>query len=867
MQSDKEDPTPFHEDIQEGLRAWKEGDPRGLAQVASVLREETTAATSMTPASRALVGSDLPDLLETASNVIHKKESHDLLGLLEAVASALRTLEASPDLDGLVESAETVRGCCAGLREVLGEKAPAVVASPAGGGETALDLRGASLHRTAAVFIGLEPTDRSDAEVVLTRLRGLSDDESMPEQARSSLRKTADKITDALRAEGPPAEAAMEEARLLLEQAVEFLESEGTDSPTKAEDAKEVAGAGQARTAAPSGPSVQFDGPAILPADTDPELLTEAAEEFLDHLGLAESALLALEEDPAHPEHINTVFRAFHTVKGSSSFLGLDRIQRLAHLAENLLSRARNGEVTIQGDYANLSLQSCDVLRAVIEGLANVEPGQALDIPEEYGDLLERLASADASREAGKSAGSGTPSAAPARPTIPMDEPRTSAASPPPPASAPAPAPAEVEAPRPSPPPPPRKKEIQPQAKKKPSPNKGTKSDTTVRVGTGRLDSLINMVGELVIAHSMIVQDPGEIGGESPADNRKISHLGKITRELQDLSMALRMVPLKPMFEKMRRVIRDLAQRSGKSVVLVTAGEDTEIDRNMVEGINDPLVHMIRNSVDHGIESAEERREKGKPMVGTLTLRAFHSAGNVIIEVQDDGRGLDRDKILAKAIEKDVIQSGRNMSDSEVYELIFRAGFSTAEKVTDVSGRGVGMDVVKRGIEALRGRVGVASTIGEGTTITLQFPLTMAIVDAMLIVAGNEKYLLPTMSIQQSFHPDASDINTLVGRGEMVKFRDGLVPIVRLHEVLDIESARDRLEDGILIVVEVPGSRYALLVDRILGQHQVVTKSLGPVVGQVSGISGGAILGDGHVGLILDAKGILNLSRGEYARA
>ncbi len=850
MQSDKEDLTPFLEEIQEGLKAWKEGNPRGLAQVATVLREGTSAATSLPPDSQTLVGSELPDLLETASSVIEKKESTDLLGLLEAVASAVRALESSPDLDGLAESAESVRDCCAGLREVLGDKAPAAATPPAGGGESTLDLQGASLHRAAAVLIGLAPTDRADAEVVLAHLRESSADGSLPEQARTFLGKTADKIAEAVQAEGPAAETAMEEARALLEQAVEVLESEGAGTPPKA----------QAKPAAPAGPSIQFDGPPVLPDDTAPDLLTEAAEEFLDHLGLAESALLALEEDPAHAEHINTVFRAFHTVKGSSSFLGLDRIQRLAHLAENLLSRARNGEITIQGEYANLALQSCDVLRAIIETLPDMEPGQALAIPDEYDGLLERLANADSGREPSGSASAGAPAPAPAKPApeIPMEEAVKPAAPPPPPA--------KVAASKPSPPPAPKKKEIQPQAKKKPAPGKAAKSEASVRVGTGRLDNLINMVGELVIAHSMIVQDP-ETGGESSADNRKISHLGKITRELQDLSMALRMVPLKPLFEKMRRVIRDLAQRSGKSVVLVTAGEDTEIDRNMVEGINDPLVHMIRNSVDHGIESAEERRELGKPVVGTLTLRAYHSAGNVVIEVQDDGRGLDRDKILAKAIEKDVIQSGRNMSDSEIYQLIFRAGFSTAEKVTDVSGRGVGMDVVKRGIEALRGRVGVTSAVGEGTTITLQFPLTMAIVDAMLIVAGNEKYLLPTMSIQQSFHPDASDINTLVGRGEMVKFRDGLVPIVRLHEVLDIESATDRIEDGILIVVEVPGSRYALLVDRILGQQQVVIKSLGPVVGQVSGISGGAILGDGQVGLILDAKGVLNLSRGEYARA
>ena len=389
----------------------------------------------------------------------------------------------------------------------------------------------------------------------------------------------------------------------------------------------------------------------------------------------------------------------------------------------------------------------------------------------------------------------------------------------------------------------------------------GDKSDASVRVTTGRLDSLINMVGELVIAQSMTSQDPDVDSGRRPRLARNVSRTSKIIRELQDLTMALRMVPLKATFQKMQRLVRDLARKSGKAVQFLTEGDDTEIDRNMVEALNDPLVHMIRNAVDHGLESAEERKAAGKPETGSVRLRAYHSAGNVVIELSDDGKGLDRGKILRKAVERNLVAPDANLSDAEAVALIFLPGFSTADKITDVSGRGVGMDVVKRRVEQLRGRVDVTTRPGQGSTFTVRLPLTMAITDAMLLRVGLERYLIPTVSIVQSFRPARADVTTVVGRGEVVLLRGEPVPVFRLHRLFNVPGAVSNLWDGLLLVVEAEGRRYALLVDELMGQQQVVIKSLGGTMRNVPGVAGGAILGDGRVGLILDAAGVFKLAR------
>jgi two-component system chemotaxis sensor kinase CheA len=321
------------------------------------------------------------------------------------------------------------------------------------------------------------------------------------------------------------------------------------------------------------------------------------------------------------------------------------------------------------------------------------------------------------------------------------------------------------------------------------------------------------------------------------------------------------MVQLKPTIGKIARLVRDLARRRETTINFVPVGEDTEIDRNMVDLINDPLVHLVRNAVDHGIEPPQERERNGKPKEGTLILKAYHSGGNIVVEISDDGRGLDRNKIIEKAISKGLIQPDQNMSDTEIINLIFLPGFSTADKVTDISGRGVGLDVVRKAVETLRGRVDVSSEIGKGCTFSVRLPLTMAITDGMLVKVGNQRYILPTVNIDMSFRPNAEALSTIVGRGEVVVFKGKVLPIFRLHRLFNIENAVEDPTRGLLIIIGEGNQRCALLVDELVGQQQVVAKPLGDGIGKIQGIEGGAILGDGRVGLILDPQGIAVLAR------
>ena len=365
----------------------------------------------------------------------------------------------------------------------------------------------------------------------------------------------------------------------------------------------------------------------------------------------------------------------------------------------------------------------------------------------------------------------------------------------------------------------------------------------------------------MVIAHSMVSQDRAVVHSGGPELAKKVTHAGEIVRELQDLSMSMRMVPIRAAFGKTARLVRDLARKNSKMVHLTAEGEGTEIDRKMIEGLNDPLVHMIRNAVDHGIEPPEERERLGKPKVGNLRLAARHSGGNVVIEIQDDGRGLARDKIIEKALSKGLIESDKGISDEEVSNLIFEPGFSTARQLTAVSGRGVGMDVVKKGIEALRGRVEVSSRPNEGCTFTISLPLTLAIIDGMLVKVGDHRYLVPTVNIRLSLRPTPDILPTIAGRGEILMLRGEPIPLIRLHRMFNIQTAIEDPTEGLVVVVEDGKRQSALLVDELLGQRQVVAKSLGDGLGTVRGISGGAILGDGRVGLMLDLAEIADLAR------
>jgi two-component system chemotaxis sensor kinase CheA len=376
----------------------------------------------------------------------------------------------------------------------------------------------------------------------------------------------------------------------------------------------------------------------------------------------------------------------------------------------------------------------------------------------------------------------------------------------------------------------------------------------TVKVDTVKLDNLFDMVGELVITNTLICGEMNSASNNGTSKN--LSQLTKITKDIQDQVMSMRMVTLKQTFQKMSRLVRDVSLRSGKNVKLQISGEDTELDKNVIEELADPLVHILRNSIDHGIEAEEGRVAKGKPVEGLVKLSAFHRGGNIIIEIQDDGKGLQKDKILQKAIERGMVTSQSSLTDNQIYNLIFAPGLSTADKVTNISGRGVGMDVVKKNIEKLRGNVEVTSEEGKGSTFTIKLPLTLAIIDGIVVNVGNTKYIIPTVSIEESLRPTKEEISTVKGQGEVVNIRGSLLSLVRLHKLYNIDTKKTNPWESIVVVVESAEGRYGVLVDELLGQQQVVIKSLGDRFKDVKGISGSAILGDGRVGLILDVSGV-----------
>jgi two-component system chemotaxis sensor kinase CheA len=395
---------------------------------------------------------------------------------------------------------------------------------------------------------------------------------------------------------------------------------------------------------------------------------------------------------------------------------------------------------------------------------------------------------------------------------------------------------------------------------------KGSKQivETSVRVSTDRLDRLIDMVGEMVIAHSMVAQDSVVIHAANYELLKKVNHTSKIVRGLQDLSMSMRMVPLKATFQKMARLVRDVARKVGKNVTFVTEGEDTEIDRNLVDVINDPLVHMVRNAVDHGIESPEVRKKSGKSPNGMVKLSAFHSAGSVVVQIIDDGKGLDRNAILAKALEKGMITDCTTLCDRDVYNLVLEPGFSTAEVVTDVSGRGVGMDVVKKNIESLRGQVEIQSEPGKGSVFRMSLPLTLAIIDGMVLRAGQETYVIPTVSIVRSIKPDPKDISTVFNKSSVLSLQGKLIPLYRLTCLYEIDDCREDNPE-LVVVIEDDGNQAGIIIDELVGRQQVVIKTLGETMQKIPGISGGAIMPNGRVGLIVDIPGLMKLTSADMA--
>ena len=388
---------------------------------------------------------------------------------------------------------------------------------------------------------------------------------------------------------------------------------------------------------------------------------------------------------------------------------------------------------------------------------------------------------------------------------------------------------------------------------------------SSIRVDIEKIDSLINMVGELVITQSMLSQFGEDFALENLEKLRDgLGQLERNTRELQESVMRIRMIPISFAFNRFPRMIHDLCNKFGKKVQLKLSGESTELDKTVMEKIGDPLVHLVRNAMDHGIETPEVRVAAGKPHTGTLHLNAFHQGGNIVIEISDDGAGINAEKILKKAIERGLVEEGAELPQAKIYDLLFQPGFSTADKIPDVSGRGVGMDVVRKNIQALGGTVDVQSTLGKGSTFTVRLPLTLAILDGQLVRVGDHTYIIPLVSIVESLQVHKKNVNAIAGKAELYKLRDEYLPIIRLYEAFNISPDSTSLENGLLVVVEGEGQKAGLLVDDLLAQQQVVIKSLETNFRRVDGLSGATILGDGTVALILDVAGVIRVSQGRF---
>jgi two-component system chemotaxis sensor kinase CheA len=562
----------------------------------------------------------------------------------------------------------------------------------------------------------------------------------------------------------------------------------------------------------------------------DAELLGDFILESREHLAGIESQLLTLEGDPSASEALNSVFRGFHTIKGLAGFLELWDVQKLAHETETVLDRARSSQWTLTPDAFDVILESADYLRRWLTHLESTLQGQPSEAPPHNQPLILRIRALTAD------------SAENAPPVVESSVDLANLAAvveSPPAAEAPAASTAE--------------------------PARQRNETMAVKVDTAKLDYLVDMAGEMVIAESLVRHDPDLSTVKSQALQRKLAQMTRITAELQKTAMAMRLVPIGPLFRRMSRLVRDLSRQFGKRVQMETEGEEIELDRTIVEELADPLMHMVRNAMDHGIEMPQDRVAAGKNPVARLLLKAQHQSGQVVIEITDDGKGLDASKLKAKAVQKGLIASEKELSENEIFNLIFEPGFTTAAQVTNVSGRGVGMDVVRRHIEKLRGRIEIRSTLGRGAAFLLKLPLTLAIIDGLVVGVGSERYIVPLFAVREMFRPTAETIWTVQQRAEMALVRGSLLPVFRLYKRFGVKPRSTEPTESVLVVAEVEGSCYCLLVDELIGKQEVVIKSLGETFSGVTGIAGGAIMGDGRVGLILDLDRLLKDGERETA--
>ncbi|MGP4130543.1 chemotaxis protein CheA [Pantoea tagorei] len=637
-----------------------------------------------------------------------------------------------------------------------------------------------------------------------------------------------------------------------------------------------------------------------------------------------EQHLLGLDPQEPDSEQLNAIFRAAHSIKGGAGTFGFTVLQETTHILENILDGARRGEMQLSTDIINLFLETKDIMQEQLDAYKTAQEPNAesfnyicealrqlaleakglpvaapivaavpaepavqsapaassglrvklIDLKEKEVDLmLEELgnlgglsnvvkgpnfleASIDGVskddivavlcfviEEAQIRFPEADAESAPAVAAAPVAE------------AAPVVEAAAVQSASVSELPVAKR-----EAKRAAAPAKSSES-SSIRVAVEKVDQLINLVGELVITQSMLAQRSGELDPVAHGDLlNSMGQLERNARDLQESVMSIRMMPMEYVFSRFPRLVRDLASKLGKEVELTLLGSSTELDKSLIERIIDPLTHLVRNSLDHGIESPEKRLAAGKVATGNLTLSAEHQGGNICIEVSDDGAGLNRERILAKALSSGLPVS-ENMSDEEVGMLIFAPGFSTAEQVTDVSGRGVGMDVVKRNIQEMGGHVEIASKQGKGTTIRILLPLTLAILDGMSVRVADEVFILPLNAVMESLQPRSEELKPLAGGECVLEVRGEYLPLVELWNVFDVQGAKTEATQGIVVILQSAGKRYALLVDQLIGQHQVVVKNLESNYRKVPGISAATILGDGSVALIVDVSALQSLNR------
>ncbi|HOK66585.1 MAG TPA: chemotaxis protein CheA [Anaerohalosphaeraceae bacterium] len=670
----------------------------------------------------------------------------------------------------------------------------------------------------------LDPQDTRDIEEIAGVFKQIEEavktlsgcEESSRLQAQSLAHLGAEQIEKLLRQELQSSEQVLQE----LTKAVSQLQ-------TLTQSLSSASGAAPAPTP-PAAPAETSDFPPTVIAPDDAPLVQDFLNESREHLESAETALLSLENDPTNTETLNQIFRGFHTIKGMAGFLNLTAINRLAHVSENLLDRARKGTLTMSGAASNLAFGSIDMLKTMLKDLeAGLAQNTPIPAPKDLPSLIQKIQDCAEGRL--------QPEPAPVTSDVQQDlqlEPI-----------------------------------LQPESQAKTAVSSvaaPSAARETIKVSTKRLDDLINMTGELAVAQLMISEEVSKTCHTDSDLYRKVASQSKIVRDLQELSMSMRMIPMQGAFQKMARLVRDLSQKAGKPINFQTSGEETELDRTIVDKITDPLIHMVRNSIDHGIEPPEERVKKGKSPQGLLRLSAYHQAGSIVIEIEDDGRGLNAEKIRKKALEKGLISEHQELTEEELLNLIFKPGFSTADKVTEISGRGVGMDVVKKNIDALNGKIEMKTAPDKGTLFMLRLPLTLAIIDGQIVTIGSQRYIIPINSVIQSLRPTPDQISTIRNRSKVVMIRGQLHPLIPLYKLFRISGAVEEPEQALLVVVGEGSRRCCLQVDDLLGQQQVVIKSLRGL-GKIKGVSGGAIMGDGQISLILDVPGLLELAQGPDA--